>query len=131
MIKSKRLTDKERKYLTNLLNRQVINPEIPYDHELYSIQRKLKLYPRKEKWECPVCEKIFTCTITKIRNTEKVNPDLFCSKKCRKINDYVLSLPKPTNCDDCKRKFDKKVKMWYMLFDYKNKKKTAICYKCG
>ena len=44
------LTLKERKFLTELLNEKVADLSLEYDNNILHIQKKLKLYPRKERW---------------------------------------------------------------------------------
>jgi len=122
------LTKKQRIYLTDLLNKQVTDINIPYKFEIIELQSKFNLYPRKERWGCPVCGKMFIVTV--LRNG-KILPSLFCSKKCSKMDNSVMKLPDPVYCCKCKRKFGKKTKEWFMLVDYKKKGKSAVCYKCG
>lgn len=44
------LTRKERKFLADLLNEKAADLSKEYDNSILSIQKKLKLYPRKERW---------------------------------------------------------------------------------
>ena len=44
------LIRKERKFLADLLNERVSDLKKEYDSAIISIQKKLKLYPRKERW---------------------------------------------------------------------------------
>ena len=44
------LTRKERKFLVDLLNEKVADLSKEWDNSILSIQKKLKLYPRKERW---------------------------------------------------------------------------------
>ena len=46
------LTRKERKFLVDLLNEKVADLSKEWDNSILSIQKKLKLYPRKERWVC-------------------------------------------------------------------------------
>ena len=44
------LTGKEKKLLADLLNEQAADLRKEYDNRILSIQKKLGLYPRKERW---------------------------------------------------------------------------------
>jgi len=78
------LTKREVKYLTNLLNREAEDLSKNYPYELYEIQEKLQLFPRKERTFCPICQKTMIQTMS-IRNGKVYCDKFSCSKKCQKI----------------------------------------------
>lgn len=86
------LTKREIKYLTDLLNREAVDFSKKYPNELYDIQEKLGLFPRKDRTFCPICQKTMISTMSIRRG--KVHCDKFsCSKKCQKILDtwrYII-----------------------------------------
>lgn len=45
-----KLTIEEGKFLAGLLNEKVADLSCVYDNRILSIQKKLKLFPRKERW---------------------------------------------------------------------------------
>lgn len=80
------LNSREIKYLTSILNRETEDLNKKYPDELYEIQEKLQLSPRKQRTFCPICQKTMIQTIT--RKNGKIYCDKFsCSKKCQKILD--------------------------------------------
>ncbi|MBI2557750.1 hypothetical protein HYW20_00355 [Candidatus Woesearchaeota archaeon] len=85
------LNNREIKYLTNLLNREAVDLSKKYPYELYEIQEKLQLFPRKDRTHCPICLKTMIQTIT--RRNGKIYCDKFsCSEKCQKILNSCKSI---------------------------------------
>lgn len=86
MNNSINLTLKERKYLNNLLNNIAIDFSQNYNYQIYEIQEKLNIFPKKQRTFCPICQK----TMIQFLSTRKgkVYCNRFsCSKKCQKVLD--------------------------------------------
>ena len=84
------LNKDERLLLTGLLNEKVADLSIEYNPKILSIQKKLKLFPRKERWV--MCGRMYVTVLEKKGAPMKwIGPIVKCCEKVeRPYSDHNL-----------------------------------------
>ena len=83
------LTKKESDFLAELLNEKVADLNWEYDDRILQIQKKLNLYPRKERWV--LCGVLYVTVVEHEDAVMKwIGPMVSCHAKVRRL--YIDSI---------------------------------------